>query len=85
MRGRTGSRSMPSNSAAPFLPKAFVEERFNFYGKALSGIPELRPRWQRGIDFTSAALGDAVGKMYVERYFPAEDAERRRRRWSATW
>jgi putative endopeptidase len=58
--------------AAPYLPKAFVDERFNFYGKALSGIPELRPRWQRGIDFTNAALGDAVGKMYVERYFPAE-------------
>jgi len=59
-------------SAAPFLPKAFVDERFRFYGKALSGIPELRPRWQRGIDYTSAALGDAVGKMYVDRYFPTE-------------
>jgi len=59
-------------SAATFLPKAFVDERFNFYGKALSGIPELRPRWQRGIDLTNFALGDAVGKMYVERYFPAE-------------
>ena len=45
---------------------------FQFYGKALSGIPELRPRWQRGIDFTNAALGEAVGKLYVERYFPAE-------------
>ena len=42
-----------------------------FYGKALSGIPELRPRWQRGMDYTSAALGEAVGKVYVERYFPA--------------
>ena len=49
-----------------------MDERFNFHGKALSGIPELRPRWQRGMDFTSAALGDAVGKVYVERYFPAE-------------
>jgi len=58
--------------SASFLPKAFVEERFNFYGKALSGIPELRPRWQRGMDFTSAALGEAVGKMYVEKYFPPE-------------
>jgi putative endopeptidase len=57
--------------AAPFLPKALVDERFNFYGKALSGTPEQRPRWQRGIDYTSAALGDAVGKMYVDRYFPA--------------
>jgi putative endopeptidase len=57
---------------ASYLPKAFVDERFSFYGKALSGIPELRPRWQRGIDFTNFALGDAVGQMYVERYFPAE-------------
>jgi putative endopeptidase len=57
--------------AAASLPKAFVDERFAFYGKALSGIPELRPRWQRGMDYTSAALGEAVGKVYVERYFPA--------------
>jgi predicted metalloendopeptidase len=57
--------------AAAFLPKAFVDERFSLYGKALSGIPELRPRWQRGMDSTSAALGEAVGKLYVQRYFPA--------------
>ncbi len=58
--------------AAAFLPKAFVDERFNFYGKTLSGIPELRPRWQRGVDFTSGALGEVVGKLYVQRYFPPE-------------
>jgi putative endopeptidase len=58
--------------AGSFLSKAFVDERFAFYGKALSGTPELRPRWQRGVDLTSAALGDAVGKLYVERYFPAQ-------------
>jgi predicted metalloendopeptidase len=57
--------------ASGFLPKAFVDERFSFYGKTLSGIPELRPRWQRGMDYTSAALGEAVGKLYVQRYFPA--------------
>jgi len=57
--------------SANFLPKAFVDERFNFRGKALSGIPQLRPRWQRAMDFTSYALGEAVGKQYVERYFPA--------------
>ena len=57
--------------AAAFLPKAFVDERFSFYGKALSGVPELRPRWQRAMDNTSAALGEPVGKLYVERYFPA--------------
>ena len=48
-----------------------MDERFGFYGKALSGIPEQRPRWQRGVDYTSTALGEAVGKLYVERYFPA--------------
>ena len=58
--------------AANFLPKAFVDERFQFYGKDLSGIPELRPRWQRGVDFTNGALGEAVGKLYVQRYFPPE-------------
>ena len=57
--------------SAAFLPKAFVDERFSFYGKALSGIPELRPRWQRGMDYTSEALGEAVGKLYAQRYFPA--------------
>jgi putative endopeptidase len=57
--------------SANFLPKAFVDERFNFRGKALSGIPELRPRWQRAMDFTSTSLGEVVGKQYVERYFPA--------------
>jgi putative endopeptidase len=58
--------------SAAFLPKAFVEERFNFYGKTLSGTPEMRPRWQRGVDYTSSALGEVVGKLYVERYFPPE-------------
>jgi putative endopeptidase len=59
-------------SSAAFLPKAFVDERFNFYGKALSGIPEQRLRWQRGMDYTSDALGESVGKLYSQKYFPAE-------------
>lgn len=58
--------------AATLLPKRFVDESFNFYGKALSGTPELRARWQRGVDFTNAALGEAVGRLYVNRYFPPE-------------
>jgi putative endopeptidase len=61
--------------ASPFLPKAFVQEQFEFYGKTLSGTPMLRDRWKRAVDATSAALGEAVGKLYVERYFsPAEKA-----------
>jgi predicted metalloendopeptidase len=61
--------------AATYLPKAFVEEQFAFHGKVLSGTPALRERWKRGIDATNAALGEAVGKIYVQRYFsPAEKA-----------
>ena len=61
--------------ASPFLPKAFVNERFEFYGKTLTGTPALRDRWKRGISATNGALGDAVGKLYVARHFaPAEKA-----------
>ncbi len=60
------------NETGGFLPKAFVEQRFAFYGKTLSGTPQMRARWQRGVDLTSSALGDAVGKAYVDRHFPAE-------------
>jgi putative endopeptidase len=62
--------------ASPFLPKAFVEERFEFYGKTLSGTPALRDRWKRAVDTTSAALGEAVGKLYVQRYFSAAEKAR---------
>ena len=60
------------NESSAFLPKVFVEQRFAFYGKALSGTPAMRPRWQRGVDITSGALGDAVGKAYVAKHFPPE-------------
>jgi putative endopeptidase len=58
--------------AGPYLPKAFVDERFSFYGKTLSGTPEQRARWERGVDLTSGALGEVVGKLYVQKYFPPE-------------
>jgi len=61
--------------ASPYLPKAFVDERFEFYSKTLSGTPKPRDRWKRGIAVTNVALGDAVGKLYSARYFaPAEKA-----------
>jgi putative endopeptidase len=56
--------------ASPLLPKAFVDENFRFYGTALSGATELRARWKRAVGATNDALGDAVGKLYVQRYFP---------------
>jgi putative endopeptidase len=58
--------------AAPFLPRAFVEENFRFHGTTLNGTPQLLVRWKRGTAFTDAALGDAVGKRYAARHFPPE-------------
>ena len=55
---------------APLLPKAFVATKFAFSGTALSGQPENQPRWKRGVDATSNALGEAAGKLYVAKYFP---------------
>ncbi|MFO0910114.1 MAG: M13-type metalloendopeptidase [Isosphaeraceae bacterium] len=62
--------------AAPLLGKAFVEQDFEFYGKTLTGAKELRPRWKRGVAAVEGALGFAVGKLYVEKHFPAEARER---------
>lgn len=56
--------------AAPFLPKAFVEEDFAFDGPVLSGTPALKERWKRGVDYVNATLGEAVGELYVAKYFP---------------
>ena len=57
---------------APQLSKAFVDEHFSFYGTALSGATELRPRWKRAVALTQGAMGEAVGKVYVAKYFPPE-------------
>ncbi len=62
--------------ASPFLPRAFVDEGFTFYGKVLTGAAELRERWKRGVEATDAALGEIVGKLYVARYFPASEKAR---------
>jgi len=60
---------------AGVLPKAFVQERFSFFGKELSGAQQQRPRWQRGVYVVDGLLGDAVGQVYAEKYFPAEAKE----------
>jgi len=57
---------------ANVLPKAFSDERFGFFGKTLTGTSEQRPRWQRGVDLVNDLLGDAVGQIYAQRYFPPE-------------
>jgi putative endopeptidase len=58
--------------AAPYLPKRFVDARFEMFGRILSGTPEIEPRWKRGVDQVTEALGEAVGKIYVARYFTPE-------------
>ena len=55
-----------------YLPSAFVDERFAFYGKILSGTPANTVRWKRAVGAANGALGEAVGKLYAERYFPPE-------------
>lgn len=64
------------HSTAPLLSKAFVEENFDFYGRTLSGTPELRPRWKRGVAMVESAVGEALGRIYVDRTFPPEAKHR---------
>ncbi|QYJ05845.1 peptidase M13 [Nocardioides panacisoli] len=57
-------------ASAAYLTDEFVEANFDFYGKTLSGTPELRERWKRAVGFVEGAIGEAVGKEYVARHFP---------------
>ena len=57
-------------SAAPYLTDDFVDESFSFYGTTLTGVPVNRERWKRGVSLVEGAMGEAVGKVYVERHFP---------------
>jgi putative endopeptidase len=58
------------SSAAPYLNSALVSENFAFYGTTLSGIPELKERWKRGVALVEGSLGEAVGQLYVDAHFP---------------
>ena len=64
------------HSNAAMLPKRFVDENFAFYEKTLQGAKELRARWKRCVDAVDSDLGEAVGKVYVDRTFGAEGKER---------
>ena len=63
-------------SYAPYLNDRLVDERFAFFGTVLSGVPENKPRWKRGITLTDQAIGEGLGKLYVEKYFPPQSKER---------
>ncbi len=58
------------SGSAAFLSQEFVQENFNFYGNTLSGTPELRERWKRGVSLVEGCLGEAIGEEYVARHFP---------------
>lgn len=64
------------DAAASYLSDDFVNQNFDFYGKTLSGTPELKARWKRAVGTVNGVLGEAVGQMYVEKYFPAAAKER---------
>ncbi len=61
-----------ADNAAPYLSKAFSDRNFEFRGKTLNGQPQQRPRWKRGVAATNGALGEAVGEVYVAKYFTPE-------------
>jgi putative endopeptidase len=60
------------DAAAPYLSRAFADANFGFHGTTLSGTPENRVRWKRGVDLVKAALGEDLGQVYAARYFPPE-------------
>ena len=72
LTGRHGSSGTSCVRPAPFLSKPFVDEDFAFFGKTLTGAPENRPRWKRGVEVVEKAMGEAVGKLYVAKHFPPE-------------
>ena len=64
------------SASATKLPKAFVDENFDFYGRVLSGTTEIKPRWKRCVSATDDSLGEALGKVFVEKTFGEEGKQR---------
>jgi putative endopeptidase len=60
------------SSSAAYLTDEIVQQNFSFYGTTLSGTPQIRERWKRGVSLVQGSLGEAIGKVYVGLYFPAE-------------
>ena len=64
------------DAAAPYLSDDFALANFDFYGKVMSGKQEMEPRWKRALNTVNRSLGEAVGQMYVAKYFPASSKEK---------
>jgi predicted metalloendopeptidase len=62
--------------AAPYLSEPFVAENFDLYGRTLSGVPQIRERWKRGVSLVESTLGEALGRLYVARHFPPDSKRR---------
>ncbi|MEZ0355987.1 M13 family metallopeptidase [Mycobacterium sp. SA01] len=60
------------NARAAYLTEAVVEANFDFYGRTLSGTEQIRERWKRAVSLVESLMGDAVGRLYVERHFPPD-------------
>jgi len=60
------------DSAAPAMPEKFVNEDFDFRGRTLTGAKQIQPRWKRCVQATDRNLGEALGQVYVQKYFPPE-------------
>lgn len=73
---RAWARWKVINSLSPYLSTPFVNENFRFYGTVLSGTPKLRERWKRGVALVEGSVGEAVGKIYVDRHFSTTAKER---------
>jgi putative endopeptidase len=73
---RAWARWKVISSLSPYLSSDFVAENFRFYGTVLMGTPELRERWKRGVALVELSVGEAVGKIYVDRYFSPTAKER---------
>ena len=66
------SASAVIHARAALLTEPLVEEDFNFYGRTLSGTEQIRERWKRAVSLVEGLMGDAVGRLYVERHFPPD-------------
>ncbi|MCL1906622.1 MAG: peptidase M13 [Propionibacteriaceae bacterium] len=73
---KTWARFHLISDLSDFLSKVFVDNHFDFYGRILTGQERLKPRWKRAVAFTEAAMGEALGKVYVRKYYPPEAAAR---------